>query len=187
MRPLSPSDFNRIVTLGLEESEAVLPRIAAPESEAPLETFDERQQAPFADEVARERVTQLVSRPLRDRVFRTIVVRAYEQRCAVTGFRFVNGGGRAEVDAAHIQSVQADGPDDVRNGVALSGTAHWMFDRGLIAVEDDLTILISRHVNDRDGVEGLINPTRKLIAPANPSLRPHPRYLSWHRENVFKT
>ena len=43
-----------------------------------------------------------------------------------------NGGGRAEAQAAHIQPVAENGPDSLRNGVALSSTFHWMFDRGLI-------------------------------------------------------
>ncbi len=42
----------------------------------------------------------------------------------------------------------------VQNGLALSGTLHWMFDRGLIGFSDDHDILVSRHVNDRDSVEG---------------------------------
>ncbi|WP_368855610.1 HNH endonuclease, partial [Klebsiella aerogenes] len=52
--------------------------------------------------------------------------------------------GRAEVAAAHIRPVEANGPDIINNGVALSGTAHWMFDRGLFSLADNLEILISR-------------------------------------------
>lgn len=179
VRPLSAIDFNRIVTLGLADADFVLPRSGA----APTGFEDE--QVPF--EIERERVAQLVSRPIRDRVFRTIVLRAYDQRCGITGSRFINGGGRAEVDAAHIRPVEHNGPDTPQNGIALSGTAHWMFDRGLIGVADDLTIMVSRQINDRDGALALINPTGRLIAPANPDFRPHPRHLSWHRENIFKT
>ena len=111
---------------------------------------------------------------------------AYDERCGVTGLKLINGGGRAEVAAAHIRPVEQNGPDIVNNGIALSGTAHWMFDRGLITLEDDLTIVISRHVNDRDGVEGLMNPTRRLIRPRLGRDRPHPAFLAWHRENCFK-
>lgn len=71
-----------------------------------------------------------------------MVLQAYGSRCAITGLRLINGGGRAEVEAAHIRPVEASGPDIVSNGIALSGTAHWMFDRGLISVADDLQILI---------------------------------------------
>ncbi len=145
--------------------------------------FDE-QQTPFQFE--RERVSSLTSRIVRDRVFRRIVLRAYDERCAVTGLKLINGFGRAEVAAAHIRPVEANGPDIVSNGVALSGTAHWMFDRGLITLADDLEILVSRQVNDPDGVRALINKSGRAIAPSRPSDRPHPHFLKWHRDHCFK-
>jgi putative restriction endonuclease len=53
----------------------------------------------------------------------------YAQPGLVTGLRIINGGGRAEVQAAHIKPVAAGGPDVVQNGIALSATVHWLFDR----------------------------------------------------------
>jgi hypothetical protein len=93
-------------------------------------------------------------------VFRRIVVKAYDARCAITGLKLINGGGRAEVEAAHIRPVEKNGPDTVQNGLALSGTVHWMFDRGLISLSDELDILVSRQVNDPDSVWSLVNKTR---------------------------
>jgi putative restriction endonuclease len=61
-----------------------------------------------------------------------------------------------------------------------------MFDRGLIGLSDDLEIMVSRQVNDRDGVESLTNKTRRLIGPLAERDRPHPAFLAWHRENCFK-
>jgi putative restriction endonuclease len=182
VRPLSATDFRRIVERGLADTEFLLPRLD--QTREQLFTFGEQPQAPF--EVERERATALVSRVLRDRVFRKTVLRAYDERCAVTGLKLINGGGRAEVAAAHIRPVEQNGPDAINNGIALSGTAHWMFDRGLIGIEDDLSIVISRHVNDRDGAEGLINRSGKLIGPLAGRDRPHPVFLGWHREEVFK-
>src|SRR5207302_10438867 len=87
-------------------------------------------------------VEMTVLRPFRERSFMHNVRSAYENRCAMTGLRLINGGGRPEVQAAHIQPVASSGPDSVRNGLALSGTIHWMFDRGLISIGDDLRILV---------------------------------------------
>jgi putative restriction endonuclease len=61
-----------------------------------------------------------------------------------------------------------------------------MFDRGLITFSDDLEIIISRHVNDRDGAQNLINKSGRLIGPIVERNRLHPAYLRWHRENYFK-
>lgn len=186
VRPISSQDFISIRTRGLAEHQQLLPRTGAMDlpPEMPFQ-FDE-DQAPFAFEQERERISTFTTRLMRDRVFRRLVLRAYDERCAVTGLKLINGGGRAEVAAAHIRPVEHDGPDSIRNGVALSGTAHWMFDRGLIGFSDDLDIIISRQVNDRDGVNSLINKTGKLIGPLASRDGPHPAFLNWHRENCFK-
>ncbi len=136
--------------------------------------------------VERERVTFSASRIVRDRVFRRVVLQAYGERCAISGLKLINGGGRAEVEAAHIRPVEADGPDVVSNGLALCGTAHWMFDRGLIALDDDLKILVSRHVNDMDGIRAFINRDGYAAKPLRPGDRPHPHFVQWQRENRFK-
>ena len=125
-----------------------------------------RNRRPSRFDQQRDRVSVTVSRILRDRVFRRVVLRAYDERCAVTGLRFINGSGRAEVAAAHIRPVEASGPDIVGNGIALSGTAHWMFDRGLISLADDLEILISRQTNDPQGVRSIINKSGRALCSA---------------------
>ena len=176
VRPLSHSDFARIVSLGLPEEE-FLPRIDDEEIE---DNRVRENRVPF--EIERPIIHSLVSKPFRERAFRRAVMHAYDGRCAVTGWKLVNGGGRLEAQAAHIRPVEHGGPDSVRNGLALSGTAHWMFDRGLIGFKDSLDIIIHRKVNDREGVEAILNPTGKLRAPAIAAHRPHPKFLSWHRD-----
>ena len=179
VRPLSHADFARIVALGLPP-EDVLPRVGDPE---PLNAVRD-EQTPF--EIERPLVQSLINRPFRDRAFRRAVLHAYDGRCAVTGWRLVNGGGRLEAEAAHIRPVEHGGPDSIRNGLALSGTAHWMFDRGLISLSDDLEILISRYVNDYSSVKDFVNKSGFANAPLRSHDRPHPRFLAWHRENCFK-
>lgn len=183
VRPLSPEDFGRILARAFDEDQPVLPRVGEPHTP---HQFTDQPQQPFIFDDVRDRVGALTSRVVRDRVFRKIVLQAYDRRCAVTGLRLINGGGRAEVDAAHIKPVEHNGPDDLRNGIALSGTAHWMFDRGLIALADDLTILVSRQVNDPDSVRAIINRTGRAHAPERPLERPHPAFLQWHRDHCFK-
>jgi putative restriction endonuclease len=182
VRSISPDDFNRILAMGLDDVEPLLPRVDDTSSFPQLS----EDQLPFEYEENRDRVSRLLSRTVRDRAFRRIILGAYDQRCAITGLRLINGGGRAEVDAAHIRPVEANGPDIVNNGIALSGTAHWMFDRGLIGLDDDFKILISRHVNDPDSVRALINGTGHALPPQRPLQRPHPVFLKWHREQCFK-
>lgn len=177
VRPISTQDFSRIVALGLGEEEPVLPR----SDDALNGPAIQEGPTPFQYELNRDRAVYLASRPVRDRAFRRLVLHAYEERCALTGLRLINGGGRAEVEAAHIRSVESGGPDSVNNGIALCGTAHWMFDRGLISLADNLEILISRKVNDPDSVRSIINRNGIAQRPRRVADRPNPRFLHWHR------
>ena len=182
VRSISSEDFRRIVKRGFEETAPLLPRL---DNEMPSPGFDEGQ-APFRFDQQRDRTSVTVSRILRDRVFRRVILRAYDERCAITGLKLINGRGRAEVAAAHIRPVEASGPDIVSNGLALSGTAHWMFDRGLISLADDLEILVSRQTNDPQGIRSTINKSGRALEPRRISDRPHPHFLKWHRDRCFK-
>jgi putative restriction endonuclease len=180
VRTIPADDFNRIVGLGLDTHDELLPRSDA----AGGGTTVAEEQVPYQFE--QDRVQMLTLRTVRDRVFRTRVLKAYDRRCAFTGFQFINGGGRAEVEAAHIKSVEAKGPDVIQNGVALSGTVHWMFDRGLLTIADSSEILLSNHINDVDGVQKILRGDGRARFPENERDRPDPAFLRWHRENCFK-
>jgi putative restriction endonuclease len=178
IRPVSNADFNRIIELGLMDAEPEMPRVG--QSEPMLSMLGEAGQEPYEGPV--DRATVLVSRKFRKAGFRRAVLHVYEGRCALTGMRLVNGGGRLETEAAHIMGVGDGGPDAVNNGIALSGTVHWMFDRGLIGLSDAGDILLSSKINDREGVEKMIYPDRRARWPSLAAHRPHARYLTWHRE-----
>ncbi|MEO0549067.1 MAG: HNH endonuclease [Pseudomonadota bacterium] len=180
VRHISERTFERIISLAWQDVEKELPRY---DSDAPADPKRGMREAstPFEFEVDRRVVAQLLNRKIRDPRFRGAVLLAYEKRCAVTGWSFTNGGGRAEVEAAHIRPVEHGGPDKISNGLALSGTVHWMFDRGLIAVAANDDILVSRKVNDPSSVRRLINPAGKIVRPQKKEHQPHPEFLRWHR------
>lgn len=182
VRTLSAGDFHRIIAAGLNGTDTILPRSDGPPSEKGMHDAA----ATFDHQGARPRVEQMLNRAVRDQSFRRVVLRAYSEQCAITGLRLINGGGRAEAEAAHIRPVKDDGPDIVTNGLALSGTVHWMFDRGLIGLSDDLGILVSRQANDPDAVRGMINETGSLILPDHPAHYPRREFVSWHRDTYFK-
>lgn len=176
--------FGRSVRLIPADEFASIVQIGMSVAAEPWELAD-RVAEPVPEYVIHPLVEQVGLRKFRDAAFRRHVRSAYANTCAVTGLRLINGGGRPEVQAAHIRSVEADGPDTVRNGIALTGTAHWLFDRGLLSFADDYTILLSPH-GVPDGLDKLILPEKRLRVPLNPDLRPHATYLAWHREHCFK-
>ena len=144
--------------------------------------------AGFAEEMEpfeRPLIERVVTRPFREAAFAGSVKAAYDDTCAFTGLKIINGGGRSEVQAAHVRPVASAGPDSLRNGIAICSTFHWMFDRGLISVADDYQLLLAKgHVPE--AASRLLNPDRVLLSTRRPDQAPHPMFLRWHRENVFK-
>ncbi|MGB5947720.1 MAG: HNH endonuclease [Parvibaculum sp.] len=194
VRNLSDTEYDRILQAGfahiLGEEPRTRPAPDVPEEPQPLEPGFAESHTPWQGpnlELATNRpvIERLIARPFRERAFATSVKAAYRDTCAMTGIKIINGGGRSEVQAAHIRPVANQGPDSIRNGIALSGTMHWMFDRGLVSVDDDYTILTAK---DRipDTVNRLLVESGKLLLPASTNAYPHPQFLSYHRQHVFK-
>lgn len=180
VRPISDAAYDEILRAGfaheLRQAEAgQRPAVGPGLAEPPAPLFE------------RPLVERLLTRPLRDEAFRRIVQHAYGSACAMTGLRIINGGGHAEVQAAHIRPVHDRGPDTVRNGLALSATVHWMFDRGLISVGPPPRheiLFASKGLGD--DVMRLFGPDRRLRLPTDPRSWPAPAYLDYHRQAVFK-
>lgn len=182
VRNLPTSEFDAIISAGFTRDDDFVPLEAGHEGiEAPSFGFAEEPQPTFDRPI----IERVVAKPFRERAFSRHIRSAYANTCAITGLRLINGGGRPEVQAAHIRPVSEKGPDSIRNGLALSGTAHWMFDRGLVSVSDDFTILVTSKSLPDDATR-LIVADRKLRVPSMPNLQPHRQFLNWHRNNKFK-
>jgi len=179
VRSISDYEYNRILQAGFTKILSETQFQAKVQPEATYRVYEET--APYLRSI----VESVVARPFREAAFAKVVKEAYHDTCAMTGLKIINGGGRAEVQAAHIRPVADNGPDSIRNGLALSATVHWMFDRGLVSVDDDYSILI---VKNRlpDNVLRLLNEDRRLIVPRREDIRPHRHYLRYHRKRIFK-
>lgn len=179
VHPVTETEYQLILQAGFTH---VLAQETAPTgAETPWPGVGDSPQAPFE----RPMVETILKRPFRDQAFAEAVKTAYDKTCAMTGLRLINGGGRAEVQAAHIQPVARQGPDSVRNGLALCGTVHWMFDRGLISLDDEYRILKAR-TGIPEAMDRMLMPDGYLKTPERPDMRPHRHFLEFHREQVFK-
>lgn len=175
VRNLPDNEFQQILHLGFGEIWSAEKQQSSPA----VEGFEE------GPEEARRPTIEVTSRLFRDRVFARNIRSAYADTCAVTGIKMLNGGGRPEAQAAHIKPVARSGPDSIGNGIALSGTIHWMFDRGLISIDDDYRIMTVPNAIP-DTVKRLLRPDGYLSVPEQENLRPHRHYMRYHRENIFK-
>jgi putative restriction endonuclease len=117
------------------------------------------------------------------------VVAAYQYTCALTGYRLTTITGGSVVDAAHIHQFVDSRNNDVRNGLALSKNAHWLFDNGLWTLSDDYRVIVATGQFAEQGPdEGLLLRSyqgRRVCLPKRPEARPDPVHLAWHREHKF--
>jgi len=181
-RPLLEADFAAIVERGL--SDTLNPANARRLGLTPAETDVATRvllTAP-APEQERRIAEILVNRKIREASFRRQVVEAYDARCAVTRLRIINGGERAEVQAAHIWAVQHGGPDTVRNGIALSSTVHWLFDRHLISLDQDYRLLVAHNRVPSDLRALFHEHEGRIHLPTDRSKWPSEEYVAKHRE-----
>lgn len=169
--PLDPA--NPPVTIGqIAEAEEYVEEAAA--------------EPPFAFDEDRGITETTTVRKARDRAFRGKVLNQYDRRCAFTGRKFISPVGRMVLglDAAHVIPVSENGSDHPANGLPLTKDLHWAFDRGLIGVATDRTILVPASVSALQGNEFLRDLHGQPIREAqDPNLRVMTEALEWHQLN----
>lgn len=136
--------------------------------------------------VQESRAIYQVSRQKREAAFRDIVLSNYGFTCAVTGQRF-RYGNTVEAEAAHIIGKDVLGTDDPRNGLSLSRTAHWAFDRGIFTISTQYELIVHKDAKVADhALFPILEATGKpILLPSEPLYRPHPEALEWHRKERF--
>src|SRR5262249_856061 len=98
-------------------------------------------------------LTPQVTERMRDPAFRKRVLRAYEYRFAVCGSDVRLGSVSIALDAAHIRWVQAGGPDEEANGLALCVLHHKLLDLGAFTLDREGHVLVSEQANGTGGFE----------------------------------
>ena len=120
--------------------------------------------------------------------FRADVGSLYKYTCALTGYCLSSPAGYI-VQACHIHEHSKSGDDDVRNGLALTPDAHWMFDKGLwtaVLRGDILLIKVAagRFRESSPAGRSLAEHEGKpLHFHMDARLRPGAEQLEWHRRH----
>lgn len=157
-------------------------------NEAERDIAAEAATAASAFQDGRESIVQTTVRRARDRAFRGLVLAQYDHRCAFSGRKFISPVGRMVLglDAAHVVPVSENGSDHPANGLPLTKDLHWAFDKGLIGVTSDRTILVPASVRALPGNEFLRDMHGQPIREARePRLRVMEAALAWHRQNCL--
>jgi len=125
--------------------------------------------------------------PLRSAAFRRVVLTAYDETCSVCGMKIVTSSGVSVIDAAHILPFSHFQNDDIRNGMALCKTHHWLFDKGLMSVDPHYRVIVSKTIEKEIPDKIITNYNKnEIMLPREPAKYPSQIALDWHRENVLQ-
>jgi putative restriction endonuclease len=121
----------------------------------------------------------------RDAKFAVRVLPAYDYTCALTGYRMIAVNGSTPLDAAHIHQFKRGESCHPTNGIALSKTAHWLFDHGFWSLSDDFRVLVAESKFEESGeATHLLKPRagKEILRPAHRQFWPDVECLRWHRQ-----
>ena len=153
---------------------------------------------PSSDELAAVRQDQAAYKAQlhrgRDARFKVSVISGYHFTCALTGYRLIASKSTyVPLEAAHIHTHSQRGPDSPDNGLALTPTAHDLFDAGLWTIDDNLRIQVAKSDIAESILPGGFHfklaelHDRPLSFAPQATLRPDPTHLAWHRQHVFRS
>ncbi|SNX97692.1 putative restriction endonuclease [Geodermatophilus sabuli] len=115
------------------------------------------------------------------------VIEAWDRQCAFCGFDGAAGGGVVGIEAAQVRWFKLGGPDDLDNGLALCSLHHKLFDRGMLGLDDDLAVVVSRRFSARAPQGRTVYDLHgQRLQPRPGTLLPADRHVAWHREQVFQ-
>ncbi|OAQ38861.1 hypothetical protein A5893_12525 [Pedobacter psychrophilus] len=125
---------------------------------------------------------------VRNGLFKKLVPFAYNQTCAFTGWKVQTASGLSLVDACHIKPFSICKEDHIKNGISLSPNIHRAFDRGMLSIDEEYKILVSKQIiQDNTGSNSLKKlEGQMIILPLNELHYPSQEYLVWHRNNCFR-
>lgn len=153
------------------------------------ELFDQDDVQPFIEIPGSNVDTAILDENLyiiRGGTFKKIIPQIYNNTCAISKSRFVSvQASMSMIDACHIIPFSETRDDSVNNGIALCPNLHRAFDRGLLSVSDDYTVLISRSlVEDSSSPYNLSQfEGQKIFLPFNEQLYPSLENFAWHRKH----
>lgn len=122
----------------------------------------------------------------RSAAFRTLVLDAYDYRCAASRLRYITPDYRYLVEAAHLIPFAVCQDDRPTNGLALTPNLHWAMDNHLIAPGPDhrwhVSPTVDALVPDNDWLCRLDG--KPLVLPRNPRWQPTPEALAWRMDHL---
>lgn len=91
------------------------------------------------------------------------------------------------IDACHIIPFSESFNDTITNGIALCPNLHRAFDRGLIAINEDYKVIVSKSFKEEKNIYSIRAFENKIInLPSIESFFPKANNFLWLLKNIFK-
>jgi putative restriction endonuclease len=120
----------------------------------------------------------------RGEAFKREIPKIYNYTCAITGMRIDSATDVSMVDACHIVPFRISFDDSLTNGIALCPNMHRAFDRGLIAIDDDYRVVVSKNFMESFSHYSIKQyDRREILLPEDKSCWPRLDNLTKHRVN----
>lgn len=122
----------------------------------------------------------------RSAAFRTLVLDAYDYRCAATRLRYITPDFRYLVEAAHLIPFAVSQDDRPTNGLALTPDLHWAMDNHLIAPAPDHRWHVSPAVDPLvpDNAWLCRLDGQPLVLPRQERWQPSAEALAWRLDHL---
>ncbi len=126
---------------------------------------------------------------VRGGLFKKLVPKACEFRCCISGMKLISLHDISMIDACHIKPIALKGIDHITNGIALNPNLHRAYDRGLITIDNNYKVLVSKYFDeDEENPYSLRKfENQKIQLPFGKNFYPNIEFLEWHNENIFKS
>ncbi len=124
---------------------------------------------------------------MRSGAFKRKVPQVYNNTCAITNLRIDAIGNVSMVDACHIVPFAKSYNSTISNGISLCPTMHRAFDRGLISIDDEYRILVSKQFMEPNNSTHSIRQFegKQILLPNEERFYPSLENLSEHRKTLL--
>jgi putative restriction endonuclease len=124
---------------------------------------------------------------LRGSLFKREIPKIYNNTCCISGMRIDATVNVSMIDACHIVPFSESYDDTVTNGIALCPNLHRAFDRGLIGIDENYRVLVSKSFKEDTTSYGIrAFEGKEIQLPKLKTYYPLKENFCWHKNNVFK-
>ncbi len=124
----------------------------------------------------------------RDVAFRREILKLYNETCCISKQNVVANFTISMVDACHIVPFAESFNNNPANGIALSPNLHRAFDRGLLSIDANYKVVLSKHFSENRESPFSFQQFEsvQILLPTSEKFLPSQEAFAWHRKNKFK-